>query len=336
MSKTIIHTCSSTLVRPNGIVRYINAVINIHRSQGHRVIFVTDAKPTQQIDADLVVWEDPVSLYVPDMKDNHVWLQVDSAVSEKIKHAYLKNVYESDLVVAHDLQSYLGLADIVEDGIFIQHESDILNPESRWSYISDEYLEQQKSVISDTTWRIGDVTGKGVFNNTRVVYTPIPFTEVLPIDANKIRGLLYVGDASERKGAREFMAAARELGVRPTVITHEHNDSLFKDADVYSFSLSQQSEMYQLMSQHTVTYISSRNECMPLVVPECLQFMPVVVNADYSWTRFVESMGATLVPGNKIVDTLDTLLRQKYKPHDRRVLETWAWNARHIWKNFVG
>jgi len=334
MPKTIIHTCSSALVRPNGIVRYINALINLQQEQGHCVIFVTDAKPTQRIDANYVVYADEVSTYVPNTKDGHVWLQVDADIVKKIRSVYQDNITTANLVISHDLQSYLALEGIVNDGIFVQHESDVLTPGSRWSYLSDEYLKAQNSVVKSSAWRIGNTVASDYIKPARSVYTPMPFTEIPQLHKDKTKGLLYVGDATERKGAREFMAVARELGVRPTVITHEVDSDLFDGADVHSFSLNQRDEMYYLMAQHRVAFISSRNECPGLVVPECLQFMPVVVNADYKWTKFVEGMGATLVPGKEIVDTLYDMLHNKC-PHDRRLLESWAWHARQIWKNLV-
>lgn len=334
MSKTIVHTCSSALIRPNGIVRYINTVIAQQRELGHNVTFVTDAKPTQHIGANQVIYTDEVSAYVPNWKDDHVWLQFDPAISSRIKDVYTDMVKQADLVIAHDLHSYVALKDIVDDGIFIQHESDVLTPGSRWSYLSDEYLAMQIELVNSSNWRIGNTVASKHINPPRSVYSPIPFTEMPEMHTPKTKGLLYVGDTSERKGAREFMAVARELGVQPTVITHDYNSKLFDGADVHSFSLHQRDEMYYLMSQHRVAYISSRNECPGLVVPECLQSMPVVVNSDYKWTEFVKGMGATLVPGSKIIDTLDDLLHEPFA-HDRRPLESWAWHSRQIWNNLV-
>lgn len=335
MQKTIVHTCSSILIRPNGIVRYINAVIDLQRSQGHLVIFVTDAKPTQVINADLIVYYDEASTYVPNTKDGHVWLQVQFLISDTIRYVYEKHIEHADLVVAHDLHSYLALYDIIDDGIFVQHETDVLTPNSRWSFLDDTYLATQITIANKSHWRIGNTVASTHITPPRSVYTPMPFEPVAATPVTKTRGLLYMGDATERKGAREFMAMARQLGVTPTVITHEVDSELFDGADVYSFGLDQREEMYSLMSQHRVAYISSRNECPGLVVPECLQFMPVVVNADYAWTRFVQGMGATAVPGNQIATVLDDLMSDNAPGFDRRLLESWAWNAKQIWNNLI-
>lgn len=334
MNKTIIHTCSSVLIRPNGIVRYINTVIAQQKALGHTVLFVTDAAPTQHIVADQIVYANEVSTYVPNWKGDHVWLQFDPAISNSIKDVYTDTVKQADLVISHDLHSYMALKDLVDNGIFIQHESDVLTPNSRWSYLSDEYLAMQIDMVNSSNWRIGNTVASQHIKPPRSVYSPIPFTEIPKMNTPKTKGLLYVGDTSERKGAREFMAVARELGVQPTVITHDYDDKLFADADVHSFALNQRDEMYYLMSQHRVAYISSRNECPGLVVPECLQFMPVVVNSDHKWTEFVKGMGAVLVPGVEIVDTLDDLLYDTFA-HDRRPLESWAWHSRQIWNNLV-
>ena len=91
--KTIIHTCSSVLVRPNGIVRYINAVMALQKNMGHRVLFVTDAKPAQTINADLVLYHNDVSTYAPNMRDGHVWLQIDATISDGVRRCLL---YTSD------------------------------------------------------------------------------------------------------------------------------------------------------------------------------------------------------------------------------------------------
>lgn len=335
MQKTIVHTCSSILIRPNGIVRYINAVIDLQRSQGHRVIFVTDAKPTQAINADLIVYHNDVTTYVPNFKDGHVWLQVEFHISNTIRYVYETHIEHADLVVAHDLHSYLALYDIVDDGIFIQHETDVLTPNSRWSFLDDTYLATQIVIANKSPWRIGNTVASPHITPPRSVYTPMPFDPVAASPMTKTCNLLYVGDATERKGAREFMDMARQLKIVPTVITHEVDSALFDGADVHTFRLDQREEMYALMAQHRVAYISSRNECPGLVVPECLQFMPVVVNADYAWTEFVRGMGATVVPGKEIAAVLNELLSHNAPKFDRRLLESWAWNAKQVWNNLI-
>ncbi|CAB4163997.1 hypothetical protein UFOVP1146_353 [uncultured Caudovirales phage] len=334
MQKTIIHTCSSILIRPNGIVRYINAVIDLQRSQGHRVLLITDAKPTQVIRADRILYQDASSAYVPNFKDGHVWLQIDSGISATIRAVYDANIDRADLVIAHDLHSYLALEHRIDNGIFIQHETDVLTPDSRWSFLDDDYLARQCHIANNSNWRIGNTVASTHITPPRSVYTPIPFVPVAASSEPRSRDLLYVGDATLRKGAREFMALARKLGRRPTVITHEAAAELFTGADVYTFGLDQREEMYALMAQHRVAYISSRNECPGLVVPECLQFMPVVVNADYAWTDFVKGMGAQPVAGDQIPGAIEDLLKNPPR-FDRRLLESWAWNARQIWNNFV-
>ena len=90
--KTVVHTCSSVLIRPNGIVRYINAVMDLQRSLGHHVIFVTDANPSQVIHADEIIYTSNESTYVPNMRDDHVWLQVSPSVVYNIEKAFLYKI----------------------------------------------------------------------------------------------------------------------------------------------------------------------------------------------------------------------------------------------------
>jgi hypothetical protein len=51
--------------------------------------------------------------------------------------------------------------------------------------------------------------------------------------------LLYMGDATERKGAREFLAVAKELDVKPTVISPEWHD-MFRDTYFHMFRQEEQ------------------------------------------------------------------------------------------------
>ena len=330
--KTIIHTCSSILVRPNGIVKYINSVMDLQKSLGHRVIFVTDAKPTQKINCNEIYYANETSRYVPNMRDGHVWLQMDSQLIEDMRDLHSQLDVVADLIVAHDLHSYC--ATNCANGIFIQHESDVLTPGSRYSFLDDEYLELQRLVVGNTNWRIGLTVPSTHITPQRPVYTPSPFTVTGEVKKDKTRSLLYVGDATERKGAREFMAMARRLGTTPTVITHDHDAELFAGADVHTFELSQQQEMYELMSEHRVAYIPSRNECPGLAVLECLQFMPVVLDGAYAWTQYHQHTGALIRQGEEIYNTLaDHLLNDV--AYDRQMLDAYSLNSVQLWKNLT-
>ena len=81
---------------------------------------------------------------------------------------------------------------------------------------------------------------------------------------------------------------ARKLNIKPTVITHDPDAEVFKGAEVFSFGLDERDSMYQLLSECAVAYLPSKNECPGLVVLECLQFMPVVVDAQYEWTKYLK------------------------------------------------
>jgi hypothetical protein len=330
--KTIVHTCSSVLVRPNGIVRYINAVMALQRSLGHHVIFVTDVKPTQQIDADEIIYIRNDSTYMPGERDGHPWLRVAPGTVHNIKLAFCRLDVEPDLVVAHDLHSFLACEDKFRDGIFVQHESDVYHAGARYSFLSDEYLQEQIDTVNTTGWRIGLNVPTTNVAPYRPVYTPMPFTVVPQPNIERTRGLLYIGDATERKGAREFMAVAQALGVTPTVITHDADAKLFAGADVYTFALPQREEMYTLMAQHRVAYVPSRNECPGLAALECLQFMPVVVDSQYAWTQCLADLGVIQATGAEAIAVIDGLLKT-YTPHDRKLLEIWARNNQQLWTN---
>jgi len=330
--QTIVHTCSSVLVRPNGIVRYINAVMELQRSLGRRVIFVTDARPTQKILADEIVYVDLESKYQPNWRDGHVWLQVDRGVADTVSQALAQLNVKPDLIVAHDLHSFLGCQSHSSDGIFVQHESDVYYAGSRYSFLSDEYLQEQIDIVNNTAWRIGLNVPTTNVAPTRPVYTPTPFTVRDSRNTEKTRGLLYIGDATERKGAREFMETARALGVTPTVITHEPDAELFAGADVYTFGLDQREQMYDLMAQHRVAYVPSKNECPGLAALECLQFMPVVVDSQYAWTSCLDNLGVTRATGAAVAEAIGRLWYPK-TTHNPLLLKIWAHNNQQLWKN---
>ena len=331
MTKVIIHTCSSILIRPNGIVRYINAVIDLQRKLGHYVVFVSDSKPGQVINAHQVMYDSTMSYYKPNMRDGHVWLQYDSGIKAQIRAA-LDCYGSADLIIAHDLHSFEAAREFAEDGIFVQHESDIMNLGSRFSYMDDEYLAQHRHGVDTTTWQIGMTVESTNINPRRPIATPCPIQlqgQVLPAE-RKTKDLLYIGDASERKGAREFMDMARRLGVTPTVITHERDQELFEDANIHSFDLTETADMYRLMSKHKVAYIPSKNECFSLAIIECLQFMPVVVDGQYAWTDYVSDVGADVKTGADIESTIRHHLANP-GGYTRDQVSHWAKSAADQW-----
>jgi hypothetical protein len=326
---TIVHSCSSILVRPNGIVRYINSVIDLQKKQGHTVYFVTDSKPTEVIDTK-IIYQNNVTKYVPNMKDGHVWLQIDNTVSSDLRLAFNKIPEKIDLIICHDLHSYLALKD--QTGIFVQHESDVQNPTERYSFLSDEYLNLQLEEVASTDWKIGSVVKGNPFNCKHTVFTPAPFT-VTNINSDSQEGLLYIGDSTDRKGASEFMEVARQLNITPTVITHDKSD-IFAGANVYSFGLEQKAEMFELIARHKVAFIPSRNECLSLAVLECLQFMPVVLNNSYAWTKYQTIIGATVVPKNEIINTIKQYLNLELE-YSKELILKWSEDSINAWDNVI-
>jgi hypothetical protein len=330
-NKIIVHACSSVLIRPNGIVRYINSVIDLQKSLGHRIIFVTDAKPTQIIHTDEVYYVDMNSKYVPKWKDDHVWLDVDGQIVSQISKAYNLLPVNPDMVLVHDIHSFLGIEHLLDDGIFVQHESDVLNLKGRYSYINDDYLQQQVNIVNNTDWRIGlTVLSEDLFPK-RPVYTPVPFTPITIDTKIKHNGLLYIGDDTDRKGAKEFMDMAYKLNTVPTVISHCTTSSVFAHAMVNTFRLDQRQEMYQLMSHHRVAFIPSKNEGLCLAALECLQFMPVIVDSQYPWTRYLKSTGAILATGNELEDVIRHHMSKD--TYDRYLFEIWCQNSIQYWIN---
>ena len=327
--KTIVHTCSSVLVRPNGIVRYMNTVMDLQRSQGHKVIFVSDAKPTQPIHADEIIYCNDVSKYVPNMKDGHVWLQVeDHLVTDMV--SVMPN---ADLIIAHDLPSYWAASASNKDGVFVIHESDVLMNDGRYTYLDDEWIKAQKSVVNNTDWRIGlTVMSKNV-TPKRPVYTPVPI-DLVPDPNSKYRnrGLMYIGDSSDRKGAIEFMRMANELKLTPIVISHDKDSEVFKGAEVHSFGLDERDKMYELMSECNVAYIPSKNECFSLAVLEAAQFMPVVLLDEYEWTHYTKDIG-TIVTNKENVSHVIAHFIMARGNDQRNLLDLWSKYSKLFWTN---
>ena len=329
----ILHTCSSVLVRPNGIMRYINSVMQLQQSAGHETMFACDSDPGTFIEHPVRIWdtEHPSSEYQPNWRDGHVWLQVDPNLIAKLQRVLVPVIGEYDLVVAHDLHSYLAAHKLTPHGIFVQHESDVLNRDGRYSFLSDEYLNQQIAIVesADTEWYMGMTASITDVMSPNAVFTPVPFEFTpLPEPAHR-QGLLYVGDSTERKGAREFMALARKLDVTPTVISWEQDHEVFAGARVHRFELQDHRAMLELINQHAVAYIPSRNEAMSLAVFECLQYIPVVLDGQYSWTRTPSMLGATVETGEAIELTVRDKLT--FTVHDIGGLTMWSQHAKYIW-----
>lgn len=325
----IVHACSSVLVRPNGIVRYINTVMDFQKQMGHDVAFVTDSHPTQRIHTDAIFHARESSTYVPNFQDGHVWLQIDQDVISQIKQAHDNMPLPVDLIIAHDLHSYLALRE--HGGIFIQHESDVLNRNGRYSFLSDEYLEMQIACMDDPQWRMGFTSRRDELMGSNGLLAPIPFEPRRSGAAERTRGLLYVGDSTERKGAGEFMSMARDLGVRPVVITHDPDSEIFNGAEIHSFALEQKDEMMAVMATCCVAYLPSRNETLCLAALECMQFMPVVVNLEHEWTSALEEPGAFRIATRHRKRVLgDFLAGDGTNPRHTQLMD-WCQKSRQTW-----
>lgn len=327
--KTIVHTCSSVLVRPNGIVRYMNAVMDLQRSQGHKVIFVSDTKPTQPIHADEIVYCNEVTKYVPNMRDGHVWLQLEDHLVNDMADV----MPPADLVIAHDLPSYRAASVKHTDGVFVIHESDVLMKDGRYTYLDDGWVSAQKAVVETTDWRIGLTVLVNNLKPKRPVYTPVPFDPVAdPNSKYRNRGLMYIGDSSERKGAREFMELARKLDIVPTVISHDRDSEVFAGAEVHTFGIGEREEMFKLMSECNVAFIPSKNECFSLAVLEALQFMPVVLLEDYEWAHYTRDVGTIVTSRDMAPSVVEHYLMARGN-EQRNLLDLWSKYSKQFWFN---
>jgi len=324
----IAHTLSSALLRPNGIVRYINMVMAYQREQGHTTILVTDAEPTEQILADEIYWQgfENAARYQADIVNGVPHLQIDFNVIQNLRQVW-HSVPACDFVIAHDLLSIRGAQD-QRPGMFVQHESDILNG-TRYSYMSDLWLQAHRRTVETTDWIIGEVVDRITPHAGRSMYAPVLFSRHA-LERSKTRPLLYIGDASERKGAREFMARARRLNLRPTVITHA-NDDVFRGAEVFEFGLQDQQAMFEVMATCRVAYIPSRSECLSIAVLECLQYMPVILDSQYAWTQYSRSTGVTLATGGDI-DAKILWWQDPEHLYSTFPLDRWCINAERAWR----
>lgn len=336
--KHIIHTCSSALVRPNGIVRYINCALDARRDC--KQTFVSDSKPTQHINTADIVYVNEHSSYTPNFVNGLPNLQVEQSVIDTIAQL-AEGVLANDWhkVIAHDLMSFLAFERVIpktrhKDLLFVQHESDINNYPERYSYLSDAYLKLQVDTLARThatvavpVWRKSTVVNAA--RNTK--FLPVPFAPVRKEDYARIKthDVLYMGDASDRKNAREFMRLVTENNLKGLVITHEPDAELFKGVDVHTFGLDQRDEMYNTMNTARVAYIPSKNECPGLVVLECLQFMPVILCKEYAWTQ------ETIVFGGRPRSNPDMVIKRKLnnpQAHNRTDLDKWCKRAQTIWQ----
>ena len=329
---TFVHSLSSALLRPNGIVRYINTVMELQSNQGHDVIFVTDAKPTQHISANVILYSKETSEYIPNFRNNHVWLQIDHEISNQILQASQNINLNNCVVICHDLHSYLAYESHINNGVWIQHESDVLVPGPRASYLSDEYLNQQIEKVNTTSWNVGLTINSDAVSPKNKTYLPVPFSPRIS-SQNKTRGLLYIGDDSEQKGAREFMEISRRLGIKPTVITHNTDSNVFDGAETFSFTLDQKEQMYDLISQHRLAYIPSVNECLSLAALECMQYMPLVANNKFLCSRYLKPLGAITVDDSQVESTILELLKDDFV-YDNTTFVNWCANAVKIWQLF--
>ena len=298
---------------------------------GQEVVFVTDSYPTQKIHTDVIFHTRESSTYVPNFQDGHVWLQIDQDVISQIKQAHDKISSAVDLIIAHDLHSYLALRE--HGGIFMQHESDVLNRSSRHSFLSDEYLERQINCMDDARWRMGFTSRRDELMGSNGILVPIPFEPRRLDPVDRTRGLLYVGDSTERKGAQEFMQMAGDLGVRPVVITHDPGSEIFNGAEIHSFALDQQDEMMNIMATCRVAYLPSRNETLCLAALECMQFMPVVVNLEHEWTSALEEPGAFRVAQQHRKRVLEDFLDGNGTNSRYGRLIDWSQKSRQTWAN---
>lgn len=341
MSRTIIHACSSVLLRPNGIVRYINAVIKLQQNMGFRVVFVTDSAPSEVILSDKIVYKDLTSQYTPNVKDGHVWLQIDDNISSTIQQLVQELPFsdkDNALYIAHDLHSFLALEYF--ECIFVQHESDVLTDGSRYSFLSDEYLKCQVDIVNNN--RIV-TTGLTVHSNNvnphKPLYTPYPFTMCPMPDVKKSKSLLYVGDETDRKGASDFAYVAKQVWerykLRSTSISHTNLSGIFDPTyvDVFNFALDAPELMYTEMARHRVAFIPSKNECPGIALLECLQYMPVIVLKKYKWTTYLKDLGPSVHYVDSLANVIDAVYASTYLFHDPAQLEIFSRNNIQYWKN---
>ena len=92
--------------------------------------------------------------------------------------------------------------------------------------------------------------------------------------------------------------------------------------------------MFKLISECKVAFIPSKNVCFSLVILECAQFIPTVVDSQYHWTEHVEDLGVLRATGAELYAVIDAELKSTV-PYDRRTLEIWAHRSQELWINLT-
>lgn len=294
MTNMHYHLLASPLLRPNGIVEFIRAMIEANGGE-----LWTNKTVPDSIGVPYKVPGPGVIKYAPTMKTTdwgngpevHPWLEWTAEVKRMASDMarLIKDLPSDATIYTHCAISEAGAQSAGRKSIFVQHESDIYYPENRLSYLADDWLAEHRLLMHNAT--IGaTMPPTDAMAYHAAVDLPYPAQHRLLDKTDYAGDVVAFFDGSYRKGWDRYLRWWSRNGCpRTTVITKEPDTRWPSAWQTHGFAPSATAAKLQMIRNHCRAFVPSRSEVTCLALLECMSQVPTMVfespwNLPYSHT----------------------------------------------------
>lgn len=280
------HLLASPLLRPNGIVEFIRALIEHTGGE-----LVTDAEPAEPVQLPYQKLRPVQSVYLPitlnkdfgNGLEPHPWLHWDEYVyRDMIKVA--ERLPAGVAVFTHCAISEAACQAVGIKTVFVQHESDVYYPSARLSYLSDHWLDKHRELMRcGTVGLTMPATAAMVCKETVPVPYPLSFAQLTKTaDEGDVVAFF---DTSYRKGWDRYLAWWEANGKpETTVITRQADPRWPAEWKRRAFMTNETAQKLQCIRNHKRAFVPSRSEVTCLALLECMSQVPTMTFSD-PWTE---------------------------------------------------
>ena len=340
--KSVAFVCHSSIVRNNGITRFMIEGATILRRHGVLVDLITDNPTPEDVASffDAVIVPSDIAEYASQIDSAGLPLiNHDPMITERLISSIGSVGNPYSLYITNDLHSGLACEHLGVPFINYLHTAALIG-DTNYTYLSDSYLDMERDLMSRSTVGVPTRAIRKMFPVWNTVDLGLPISDTRYFSPQKgdqkTPSILFVGEGTRRKGADTWKSVVSRTPYTPHVVSSGEPEVQFDDlkkVDLRRFSSSETAEKANFIRQSRMMYFPSRCETVGYVILEALLSQPVLVDRQYPWAASALEVGAELGDYAGVFQDIERLMKSRYAPD---AVTQYLSQSRVQWENLLG
>jgi len=331
--------------------------VKILRSEGHIVDFITDNPVDFNIKGyfDNYFCPDTAVEYPDLVKDGLPEILYLPHITNRIRDMWntLHNK-DYDIIIGNDVQCSAAFID--HPGLVHYVHTAALLSKKNWTFLTDSYVQMERDIMKFC--KVGVQTEQikamliesGIDGDFEILGLNLEnYEQYLKQDNDPSEGIMFIGEGTVRKGADLLQ---RQIRIFPethfkTMLSAFQGEINGRNVTIKTFGNPTEDtgtgtwqDTAKIKAEYVrstqFSYFPARSEVMPYGLLEAMLSQPVIVHAEFPWTRSVVALGAK--PIHKMGDKAEVLIAQELeKPtkHDPQPVINYFERSKRQWIDFA-